>query len=77
VRASIGLGTTCADIDRLVSALGSIARIGPGARYAYVDEHDEYQPAFDSREWPCGVTADPRPRRSHHTVFHTSSHASA
>jgi len=44
VRASIGLGTTAADIDRLVGALHAIARRGPRARYVHVPEHDEYQP---------------------------------
>ena len=60
VRASIGLGTTYKDVDRLVGALRAIARIGPGARYAYAREHDEYRPAYDSRAWPDGVVADPR-----------------
>ena len=44
VRASIGLGTTEEDVDRLVGALHEIARRGPRARYAHVPEHDEYRP---------------------------------
>jgi selenocysteine lyase/cysteine desulfurase len=44
VRASIGLGTTRADIDRLVGALDDIARRGPAARYVHTAEHDEYRP---------------------------------
>jgi selenocysteine lyase/cysteine desulfurase len=45
VRASLGLGTTEADLDRLVAALRSIARDGPVATYRHVAEHDEYHPA--------------------------------
>jgi len=44
VRASIGLGTTPEDIDRLTSALDHIVRHGPATRYRYASEHDEYQP---------------------------------
>jgi selenocysteine lyase/cysteine desulfurase len=44
VRASIGLGTTAEDIDRLVRALHDIARHGPRAQYEHVPEHDEYRP---------------------------------
>jgi selenocysteine lyase/cysteine desulfurase len=44
VRASIGLGTTRADIDRLVGGLDEIARRGPAARYVHTAEHDEYRP---------------------------------
>jgi selenocysteine lyase/cysteine desulfurase len=43
VRASIGLGTTAEDIDRLVRALHEIARHGPRSRYVHVPEHDEYR----------------------------------
>jgi selenocysteine lyase/cysteine desulfurase len=45
VRASIGLGTTIADVDRLVSALEEIAHSGPRGRYLHVPEHDEYRAA--------------------------------
>ncbi len=44
VRASVGLGTTEEDVDRLVAALQEIARRGPRARYVHVPEHDEYRP---------------------------------
>jgi hypothetical protein len=44
VRASIGLGTTTEDIDRLVGALREIAARGPRSRYEHVPEHDEYRP---------------------------------
>jgi selenocysteine lyase/cysteine desulfurase len=45
VRASLGLGTTEADVDRLTGALDDIARHGPAMRYDHVTEHDEYRPA--------------------------------
>ena len=44
VRASIGLGTTPADIDRLGDALRAIADSGPRWSYRHVTEHDEYEP---------------------------------
>ena len=44
VRASIGLGTTPEDIDRLTGALGELAAVGPRWRYRHVPEHDEYEP---------------------------------
>jgi selenocysteine lyase/cysteine desulfurase len=44
VRASLGLGTTVAEIDRLVAALRTLVGDGPVARYRHVPEHDEYQP---------------------------------
>ncbi|HET8754887.1 MAG TPA: aminotransferase class V-fold PLP-dependent enzyme [Solirubrobacteraceae bacterium] len=44
VRASIGIGTTAADIDRLVDALHAIERFGPRSEYAYDSEHDEFSP---------------------------------
>ena len=45
VRASLGLGTTEADVDRLTGALDDIARHGPAMRYEHMTERDEYQPA--------------------------------
>ena len=42
VRASLGLGTTEADVDRLIGALDDIARDGPAMRYHHVPERDEY-----------------------------------
>jgi selenocysteine lyase/cysteine desulfurase len=44
VRASIGLGTTADDIDRLAQALTEIATSGPRFAYEHVIEHDEYRP---------------------------------
>jgi selenocysteine lyase/cysteine desulfurase len=44
VRASIGLGTTVEDIDRLTGALREIAVQGPRSDYVHVPEHDEYRP---------------------------------
>jgi hypothetical protein len=44
VRASVGIGTTATDIDRLVGALHEIARYGARSDYAYDSEHDEYIP---------------------------------
>ena len=44
VRASLGLGNTVEDVDRLVRALHEIARHGPRSRYVHVREHDEYRP---------------------------------
>jgi len=44
VRASVGLGTTTEDIDRLVRALREIAAHGPRSRYVHAPEHDEYRP---------------------------------
>jgi selenocysteine lyase/cysteine desulfurase len=52
VRASLGLGTSTEDIDRLIDALGEIARCGPRSRYLYVAQHDEYRPISDGRVWP-------------------------
>jgi selenocysteine lyase/cysteine desulfurase len=49
VRASIGLGTTGADLARLTNALADLAARGPRRRYEYVAEHDEYRPADDRR----------------------------
>ena len=45
VRASMGLGTTPANIERLSGALRAIAGSGPRWRYRYVTEYDEYEPS--------------------------------
>jgi selenocysteine lyase/cysteine desulfurase len=50
VRASLGLGATDADVERLLGALAEIAARGPGRRYEYVAGHDEYRPADDRRQ---------------------------
>ncbi|WP_054816748.1 aminotransferase class V-fold PLP-dependent enzyme [Nocardia arizonensis] len=39
LRASIGLGTTSADVDRLVDALATLVRTGPSWTYARTDGH--------------------------------------
>ena len=44
VRASVGLGATAEDVDRLVAALREIAAHGPRVRYVHVPEYDEYRP---------------------------------
>jgi selenocysteine lyase/cysteine desulfurase len=49
VRASLGLGTTAGDVDRLVAALHEIAAHGPRHRYVHAPEHDEYAPAQAGR----------------------------
>lgn len=48
VRASIGLGTSTEDIDRLTGALQDVARRGPRERYRYRPEYDEYEPDVPS-----------------------------
>jgi len=45
VRASIGLGTTPDDLDRLVDALHEIAATGSRSHYVHVAGLDEYHPA--------------------------------
>ena len=49
VRASVGLGTTAEDIDRLAAALHEIAAYGPRSAYVHAPEHDEYRPAQTGR----------------------------
>ena len=44
VRASVGLGTTPRDIDRLIDALAALARVGPRWRYRHTTGRDEYEP---------------------------------
>ncbi|MQY24474.1 aminotransferase class V-fold PLP-dependent enzyme [Nocardia aurantia] len=44
IRASIGLGTTTADVDRLVDAVDVLVRRGPAWDYACVDGHWNPQP---------------------------------
>jgi len=57
VRASMGLGTTPADIDRLSAALRAIAGSGPSWSYRYVTEYDEYEPLSRSRAAPAARPA--------------------
>ena len=44
VRASLGLGTTPDDIDRLVGALHELADTGSRWHYRHLPDHDEYEP---------------------------------
>ena len=44
VRASVGLGTTSRDVDRLIDALHEIAVTGPRSRYEHMADLDEYRP---------------------------------
>jgi selenocysteine lyase/cysteine desulfurase len=62
VRASIGLGTTTEDVDRLIDALHEIAVTGPGSRYAHVPGLDEYRLEPDQRA-PAHRAADTPPAR--------------
>jgi selenocysteine lyase/cysteine desulfurase len=50
VRASIGVGTTMADVDRLIGALSSLVSQGP--RWAYRIEQGQYAPTPDPRPLP-------------------------
>jgi selenocysteine lyase/cysteine desulfurase len=49
VRASVGLGATVEDVDRLLAALREIAERGPRWRYVHLPEHDEYRPVGAER----------------------------
>lgn len=55
VRASIGLGSRIADIDRLVEAITTLRRRGPGWRYA--DADGDYLPLPDPRGMPGWLSA--------------------
>ncbi|HZE40775.1 MAG TPA: aminotransferase class V-fold PLP-dependent enzyme [Stackebrandtia sp.] len=48
LRASVGLGTTTADVDRLVEAVARLAADGPAVEYAVVD--GRHAPVDDPRE---------------------------
>jgi selenocysteine lyase/cysteine desulfurase len=52
VRLSIGLGTTCEDIDAAAEALETIARHGPGWSYRLDEGSGEYLPDPDPRQHP-------------------------
>ena len=43
MRASLGIGSTAADVDRLIAALTKLAAYGPRARYERMPERDEYR----------------------------------
>jgi len=53
VRASLGLGTTAEDVDRLVDAVGTLVRHGTQWEYALVN--GRYEPTPDPRPWPSDI----------------------
>ena len=63
VRASLGLGTTPDDIDRLIDALHEIATTGPRSRYVQSPDLDEYQPRAGAHSstrrpaWPASPSS--------------------
>jgi Aminotransferase class-V len=59
VRASLGLGTTRDDIDRLTGALHEIATTGPSSRYRHSPRLDEYQPEPRATRTPAPDRAHP------------------
>ncbi|MCX5043191.1 aminotransferase class V-fold PLP-dependent enzyme [Aldersonia sp. NBC_00410] len=62
VRASIGLGSSAADVDRLVGAIGQLVADGPGWTYAKTDGH--WNPAPETRPFlvaDAGATAGSAP----------------
>jgi selenocysteine lyase/cysteine desulfurase len=54
-RASIGLGTTAEQVDRLVEAVGRLVR--SGARWEYHRVDGRFQPTPDPRPWPTDLPA--------------------
>lgn len=52
VRASIGLASRPADVDRLLDALSVVTECGPAFEYSYDPGADEYRPTVDHRKWP-------------------------
>ena len=61
VRMSIGLGTTRADVDRLVDALKQIIAGGPRWTYDVSPETGDFAPKPDPRLWPELAVALTRP----------------
>ena len=58
IRASLGLGSRAADVDRLVSALSALRAHGPS--WAYAGAADGYAPVPDPRvlpDWLADVPA--------------------
>lgn len=55
VRASVGVGSRAEDVDRLVAAVDSLVRHGPGAQYRVAD--GRWEPASDVRPLPDWVTS--------------------
>jgi selenocysteine lyase/cysteine desulfurase len=56
VRASLGLGSTVEQVDRLVEAVRALVRGGARWRYARVD--GKFAPTPDPRPWPTGLPSD-------------------
>lgn len=52
VRASVGVGSSEDDIDRLANALEELVRRGPSGEYVYDEASSEYLPAHDDRPRP-------------------------
>ncbi|MDA8312419.1 MAG: aminotransferase class V-fold PLP-dependent enzyme [Actinomycetota bacterium] len=52
VRASVGVGSTEDDVDRLAAALEQLVRAGPRAKYALDDATAQYVPVADGRPRP-------------------------
>jgi len=57
VRASLGLGSRAADVDRLVDALGALRARGPA--WAYAGAADGYAPVPDPRVLPDWLAGHP------------------
>ena len=57
VRASLGLGTTTHDIDRLIDALQEIATAGPRSHYLHSTDLDEYRPEPPGAQEPTVGTS--------------------
>jgi selenocysteine lyase/cysteine desulfurase len=61
VRASLGLGSTIADVDRLIAAVAELSESGPS--WTYAGPEDGYRPTPDPRPLPdwldgCGAGAE-------------------
>jgi selenocysteine lyase/cysteine desulfurase len=52
VRASFGIGTTAADIDVFVAAIGELLERGPRLRYTQDEHTGDFLPVSDRRTWP-------------------------
>ena len=59
VRASIGLGTTLDDLDRLIDALHEVAATGPRSRYQHMTDLDEYLPEPRGEPEPASAQRSP------------------
>jgi hypothetical protein len=52
VRASMGLATTAAHVDRLLSALAALAADGTRVDYVFDEVENEYRAAGERPSWP-------------------------